>query len=256
MNGLLIKNKKIGIGRPLICVPVIERTKEKIMEEITYLSDSCADMIEWRIDTYEDFNNYNTIRDILDTIAPVLKEKLFLYTFRTIKQGGEVQIDRTVLDDLHDLAAENGCVDLLDLEYFEEEKPLKKIRQLQTAGTRVIASHHDFEETPPPEVMKMLLEQMCAGGADLVKLAVMPQNEKDVLNLMEVTEAFKRDNSQTPVITMAMGKTGCISRLCGETFGSCVTFAAHKKTSAPGQFEMKELNEILTIIHKSMENKM
>ena len=85
-----------------------------------------------------------------------------------------------------------------------------------------------FYETPDREVMKMLLEQMCAGGADVVKLAVMPQNMEDVLKLLSVTNEFKEENPDTPVITMSMGKMGMISRLCGE-FGAAVTFAAHKK---------------------------
>ena len=32
-----------------------------------------------------------------------------------------VSVDRETLNDLHDLAAESECVDLIDLEFFEEE---------------------------------------------------------------------------------------------------------------------------------------
>ena len=96
-------------------------------------------------------------------------------------------------------------MDLLNLEFFEEEHPARKIRKLHKQGLKVIASHHDFYETPDREVMKMLLEQM-----------------------------------------------GMISRLCGESFGSAITFAAHKKASAPGQMEMHEVADILERIHKIM----
>ncbi len=47
-----------------------------------------------------------------------MKEKIFLYTFRTKKQGGMGELAPDELNDLHDLAAESGCVDLLDLEFF------------------------------------------------------------------------------------------------------------------------------------------
>ena len=254
MKQLMIKSREIGTGKPLICVPVMEREKEKIITEITYLTQSPADMIEWRVDAFENFSDFNTVREILETVAPVLGEKLFLYTFRSKKQGGEAQPEGEMLADLHDLAAESGCVDLIDLEYFEEEKPLRKIKQLQEKGVKVVASHHDFEETPPKDVMKMLLERMCAGGADIVKLAVMPASAKDVLNLLEVTEEFKRENGDTPVITMSMGQLGGISRLCGETFGSGGTGGANKKCSAPGQYGMQDLAMILETIHKSNEN--
>lgn len=251
MKECRIKNQVIGEGRPLICVPVMEQNREDIIKEITYLSQSGADMIEWRVDAYGEFRDCNAVREVLESVAPVLSDKIFLYTFRTKKQGGESEIESETLADLHDLAAESGCVDFVDLEFFEEEKPLRKIRALQSKGIRVIASHHDFEETPEPKVMKMLLERMCVGGADIVKLAVMPQSQKDVLNLLEITTDFHKQYPDTPIITMSMGKLGNVSRLCGETFGSCVTFGAHKKPSAPGQYEMNQLREILDAIHNS-----
>ncbi|MBO5068879.1 MAG: type I 3-dehydroquinate dehydratase [Roseburia sp.] len=251
MSQITIKNHTIGNGRPLVCVPVMERTKEEIIEEMICLSDSCADMIEWRIDAFSDFTDYNAVRDILQVAAPHLSDKVFLYTFRTKKQGGMAQVSEEVLNDLHDLAVESKCVDLIDLEYFEEEHPLRKIRKLQKEGVKVVASHHDFDATPEPEVMNMLLERMYEGGADIVKLAVMPNSRKDVLNLLEATDLFLQEHPDTPIITMSMGSLGSISRLCGEHFGSCVTFGSHKMASAPGQFEMNHLREILDAIHES-----
>ena len=54
------------------------------------------------------------------------------------------------------------------------------------------------------------------------------------------------------MISMSMGKMGMISRLCGESFGSAMTFAAHKKASAPGQMEMSEVKDILDKLHESL----
>lgn len=251
MSQIIIKDHTIGNGRPLICVPVMERTKEGIIDEITCLANSCADMIEWRIDAFSDFTDYNAVRDVFEAAQPVLSDKLFLYTFRTKKQGGMAQVSDEVLNDLHDLAVESGCVDLIDLEYFESEHPIRKIRELQKAGVKVVASHHDFEVTPEPDVMNMLLERMYEGGADIVKLAVMPNSRRDVLKLLDATDMFLEKHPDTPIITMSMGSLGSISRLCGEHFGSCVTFGAHKTASAPGQFEMNHLKEILDAIHGS-----
>jgi len=125
-----IKGTEVGTGRPLICVPVLEKTKEEVIKEVEYLVKSDADMIEWRLDAFEHYTDYNEVREILQQIAPLLKKKLFLYTFRTAKQGGVVSVDRETLNDLHDLAAESECVDLIDLEFFEEEHPARKIRKL------------------------------------------------------------------------------------------------------------------------------
>ncbi|MDU3369854.1 MAG: type I 3-dehydroquinate dehydratase, partial [Clostridioides difficile] len=42
------------------------------------------------------------------------------------------------------------------------------------------------------------------------------------------------------------------SRLCGEIFGSALTFGAAKSVSAPGQISFKELNSVLNLLHKSI----
>ena len=61
---------------------------------------------------------------------------------------------------LNELAAKSGCADLIDLEFFEATKPEKEIRRFQRMGVRVIASHHDFDETPDDRILRMLMEQM------------------------------------------------------------------------------------------------
>lgn len=249
---MLLKGKEIGVGRPWICVPVMEHEKKGIIDEIIALSKSNADIIEWRVDAFCDFLNFNEVRDILQSVAPHIKEKAFLYTFRTKQQGGFGEVTAEELDDIHDIAAESGVVDLLDLEFFAEEFPIVKILRLQESGVKIVASHHDFEETPERDVMKMLLENMCAGNADIVKIAVMPRCEEDVLNLLAVTNEFYKENPDTPIISMSMGKLGMISRLCGETFGSCVTFAANKETSAPGQMNMGKVIEIVDFLHENI----
>ena len=115
-------------GEPLICVPVVEQDAQSVIREITYLSQSTADMIEWRVDAFRDFTDYNAIRSVFEAVAPLLGRSFSLYTFRTAHQGGMAQVKAEQLDDLHDLAAESGCVDLVDLEFFEEDRPLHKIK--------------------------------------------------------------------------------------------------------------------------------
>ena len=51
------------------------------------------------------------------------------------------------------------------------------------------------------------------------------------------------------MITMSMGQRGMISRLCGELYGSAVTFAAYEKASAPGQMQVEEVREIIEKLH-------
>lgn len=252
-NLLCIKGKIIGKGKPLVCVPVMESSKEEILRETRRLEEAHTEMIEWRVDAFENVESPNAIREILNEMKHIIKESILVYTFRSKNQGGCKALSTADIYDIHQVAAESDVVDFIDVEYFEAKNPQKEIAMLREMGAYVIASHHDFEQTPDPEVIRMLLEQIRESGADVVKLAVMPQNMWDVLHLLEETNRFHENHPDYPLITMSMGAKGGISRVAGEFFGSCVTFGAGGQASAPGQLPVKQLEEILHILHQSVD---
>lgn len=116
---------------------------------------------------------------------------------------------------------------------------------------RVICSTHDFFKTPPKEEMRGHLRKMQQLGADILKLAVMPQSRRDVLTLLEVTLEISEELVDNPVVTMSMASLGLVSRMVGETFGSAITFGAVGQRSAPGQPGARELAEVLEVIHRN-----
>lgn len=252
-NLLCIKGKIIGKGKPLVCVPVMESSKEEILRETRRLEEAHTEMIEWRVDAFENVESPNAIREILNEMKHIIKESILVYTFRSKNQGGCKALSAADIYDIHQVAAESDVVDFIDVEYFEAKNPQKEIAMLREMGAYVIASHHDFEQTPDPEVIRMLLEQIRESGADVVKLAVTPQNMWDVLHLLEETNRFHENHPDYPLITMSMGAKGGISRVAGEFFGSCVTFGAGGQASAPGQLPVKQLEEILHILHQSVD---
>lgn len=252
-NLLCIKGKIIGKGKPLVCVPVMESSKEEILRETRRLEEAHTEMIEWRVDAFENVESPNAIREILNEMKHIIKESILVYTFRSKNQGGCKALSAADIYDIHQVAAESEVVDFIDVEYFEAKNPQKEIAMLREMGAYVIASHHDFEQTPDTEVIRMLLEQIRESGADVVKLAVMPQNMWDVLHLLEETNRFHENHPDYPLITMSMGAKGGISRVAGEFFGSCVTFGAGGQASAPGQLPVKQLEEILHILHQSVD---
>ena len=128
----------------------------------------------------------------------------------------------------------------------------KVIKTAHECGVKVIASNHDFRKTPPKEELIARMRKMQELGADIPKIAVMPQSTEDLLTLLSATEEMRRCYADRPVITMSMAGTGLISRLCGEVFGSALTFGAVGKASAPGQINVNELERVLDIIHKSL----
>ena len=90
---------------------------------------------------------------------------------------------------------------------------------------------------------------MYNSGADIPKLAVMPQSDRDVINLMTATlNAREIFGGDIPVITMSMAKAGVISRIGAPVTGSAVTFGCIGKESAPGQVEVSRLKDILSLM--------
>ncbi len=95
--------------------------------------------------------------------------------------------------------------------------------------------------------MTARLRRMEALGADIAKLAVMPQTPEDVLTLLSATGEVSATAAR-PVVTMSMGRLGAVSRIAGEVFGSALTFGAVGQSSAPGQLEAAALAKALSLL--------
>lgn len=154
---------------------------------------------------------------------------------------------------LNKSAARSGLADLIDVEFFTgDEIVADLIRFIHENGAKVVASNHDFEKTPAKDDMIYRLRRMQDMGADIPKLAVMPQNKRDVITLLAATEEMASDYANRPIITMSMAGTGSISRLSCEAFGSCLTFGSGSMASAPGQIAAGELYDVLKTVHSAL----
>ena len=124
------------------------------------------------------------------------------------------------------------------MEAFTGDSYVKEIIEAaHEAGVAVVASNHDFDKTPDKDDIVGRLRKMQELDADIPKIAVMPQNKKDVLTLLAATEEMVSEYADRPIITMSMAGTGLISRLCGEVFGSALTFGAGWKSICTGTDE-------------------
>ena len=252
MNPVIVRNLEIGTGIPKICAPIVGVTKEEIIHEAEKMKHLSVDIAEWRADWFEEVFHIETVKDVLKSLRDILGEMPVLFTFRTLKEGGEKSIDRDDYMRLIQDAAKTNCVDLVDVEMFFGDEVKDIIEQVHQHGVKVIASNHDFEKTPDVDEMISRLCKMQNLGADLLKIAVMPQCRKDVLNLLTATEEMYRKYAKCPIITMSMSQMGVVSRLCGELSGSAVTFGAAGKASAPGQIGTEKLSEMLLMLHNDL----
>ena len=241
MKAVEVRNIKIGEGIPKICVPIVGVTKEDIINEAKTFGNIPVDVVEWRVDWFENVFDIEKVKDVLTDLRQVLKDTPILFTFRTSKEGGEKAIEAADYAKLNKEIAATGNVDLVDVEAFTGDEVVKEIIEAAHAcGVKVVASNHDFDKTPDKDDIVGRLR------ADIPKIAVMPQSKLDVLTLLSATEEMNRLYADRPIITMSMAGTGVISRLCGEVFGSALTFGAAGKASAPGQMGVNDL------LHKSL----
>ena len=253
MNPIMIRGVAIGEGIPKICVPIVGKTREEIVKAAEEIRTLPVDVVEWRADWYEEVFEANVVLDVLQELRRILGEFPLLFTFRTKKEGGEKEIDEKNYRTLNQLAAESGLADLIDVEVFSGDEVVNDlVRTAHENGVKVIGSNHDFEKTPSKEEIIRRLQKMQELDVDLPKIAVMPRKKEDVLTLLAATEEMNRKYADRPIITMSMAGDGIISRLCGEVFGSALTFGAAGQASAPGQIGVKELRQILTILHESV----
>lgn len=247
---LKIKNICIGEGIPKICAPIVGRTREDILMQVRTLKEIQPDLVEWRVDWYDDVEKIDAVLLTLKEIADIIGEYPLIFTFRTKQEGGEKQISFEDYSDLILQAAKSGYIDIVDLELFITDNLEELIQELKKESVAVIVSSHDFKKTPSRAELLLRLQKMDTIGADILKIAVMPHNNKDVLTLLEVTNEMKDLHTRKPMITMAMEKVGVISRITGEIFGSDITFGAAGQASAPGQITVNHLRKMLKDIHE------
>ena len=131
-----------------------------------------------------------------------------------------------------------------------ENEAIRSLINELSRNVCVIGSYHDFEKTPTKEEMIQRLLFIDQMGADIPKMAVMPHNGQNVLDLMQATLLAKEKTGTKPLITMAMGDLGKITRIAGISFGSAVTFGCLGKASAPGQIEVENLRKTLSLLGK------
>mgnify|MGYP002613158595 CR=1 FL=1 len=248
-----VRGVRIGEGIPKICVPIVGTTRDEILAAAKSFESVKKDVVEWRADWFEGVFDFAHVEAVLKELRRVLGNTPILFTFRTANEGGEKAIEPAAYAELNKRAAATGLIDLVDVEAFTGDEVVRDIiESAHESGVVVVASNHDFEKTPEKDEIVRRLRKMQELGADIPKIAVMPQSRKDVLTLLSATEEMVSEYADRPIITMSMSATGLISRLCGECFGSALTFGAVGKASAPGQMNASDLSEILNLIHTSL----
>lgn len=245
-----VRGRILGGNLPLVCVPLVGKTREAILGEARAIPSISPDAIELRIDAWEFVERVSESVSVIGQVRNIVGDVPIILTCRGDWEGGFRKVPDDAKFAVYGETARAGLVDFVDVELAYGDRKIRAVHDsLKECPVSLIVSSHDFAKTPPKEVLFSTLAAEIRAGADVAKLAAMPRTEEDVLALLSATLSARREFPDVPMITMSMGELGAVSRITGGLFGSDLTFAVGSKASAPGQIPVSELRQCLDVVY-------
>ncbi|MFI5343915.1 MAG: type I 3-dehydroquinate dehydratase, partial [Chlamydiales bacterium] len=188
--------------------PGITEVKKQMDQAIAY----GADLVELRVDLFEE-------RD-LEALSQLRDSYLIPMIFK---------ITKTCIGDIHKILS--LIPEFIDLEYDTSVRYIQEI----PAGTELILSYHNFDETP--QDLEAIYSEMQKIPAKFYKIAVTPKNTVEALKILCFAKPKER------LIAIGMGAYGEITRILAPWLECPITYASldDDQKSAPGQLKIHTL---------------
>lgn len=201
-----------------------------------------SDIIELRLDYWHEFDIADIARLRQSISLPVI------FTLRKQSQGGQCTLDEQErLQRIKELAELSP--DYFDLEY---DVPNTFLLELQKHNWNIqwICSYHDFEKMPLD--LEKLFQTVASPAFDIFKIAVCAN---DVMDTLRFLIFLKKISASYPVIGMAMGEYGHVSRILAPVVGSLWTYGCvdAESSAAPGQMTLRDLTKIYRVHELNQE---
>lgn len=252
MHGRAIEIRGRALPYPAVCAPLVGRTHEALLEECAVVCARRPDVLEWRVDFFGALGDASRVVEAAQALRHMARDVPILFTRRHSREGGEkITAHEPEVLAAYRAVCEAGLVDLIDYEMDNDAGCVAELRELsQRTRVALVLSFHDFTRTPPFKELVARIVRAHELGADVAKVAVMPQSRDDVLALLAATSQASAQ-VPIPVITMAMGPLGAITRAGGWQFGSALTFAVGASASAPGQMPIDDLRTVVAALERA-----
>jgi len=170
----------------------------------------------------------------IDTVKESIKSPLI----GTIRETDYNRADR--IDWLISLSKH---VDIIDVELGIPEWR-SVVDGIAGSSTVIMVSEHDFNATPDKPGLNNIVKRSLKQGAQIVKIAAMAKTASDVTRLLRFTE-----ECDVPIVTMAMGDVGKISRIAAPLFGSLFVYGYLRKPVVPGQLSALAVAKALKLYY-------
>jgi 3-dehydroquinate dehydratase-1 len=245
-----VRDTIIGGADPLVCLLLVAKDKSDLLNQARELKSLGPDLFEWRIDSYDKVEDTVDSIEALSELRKEIADIPLIFTCRISGEGGFKKIPQDTRLTLIKAAIQSGDLDVADVEMSNETSFIEEVKgAVDRGGVKLIFSYHNFDETPAETFILDKLIQAQEMGADIAKVAVMPKGFHDILILMGATLKARTEALTIPMITMAMGSMGKVTRLAGGLLGSDITFAIGRNASAPGQIPIGVLRQAMAALY-------
>ncbi|XP_027367590.1 bifunctional 3-dehydroquinate dehydratase/shikimate dehydrogenase, chloroplastic-like [Abrus precatorius] len=219
----------------LICGSVMADTVEEMVFQMGKAKELGADLVELRLDFLKDFHPTQHLHFLINN-----RPLPILIAYRPLWEGGEYNGDESKRQAALRLAIELGS-EFVEVELKVAEEFYNSIGGKRPEKVKIIVSSHNLENTPSVEEIGNLAARIKACGAHIVKIATTALDITDSARLFQVLV-----HSQVPMIGIAMGEKGLMSRVLCAKFGGFLTFASIEdgSLSAPGKPTIKDLLDL------------
>lgn len=236
----------------LLCIPIMVQDASQALRDCRAAKDAGADLVELRVDEVfhgegDEAGERLVLRLVTECPLPCIA------TCRAASEGGHYDGDEPArISLLQRLATADGAgehppryIDV-ELETLARSANIRqKIAQaVERPGrdltTSLILSFHDFGGRPA-DLTRRVLRMQEEPAARVLKVAFRARSLRDNVELFELLA--RRDR---PMIALAMGEYGLMSRVLAPKFGGFLTFASLRPESAtaPGQPTVRELLDL------------
>lgn len=224
----------------MTCIPLVSDNEADLYKEIEAAIAQKPDYLEWRRDYF--------LEDDLDIERRILRkmhtlDQGLIYTFRSVDEGGFRHVTEKERCKHIVNCIRSGAADYVDIELDGDASVFEEVKKtLKKERTQLMLSHHNFEKTYGYNEIRDIFEMMEAAGADVLKMALNAVNETDFRTILAAGSTHSLKTNK-PMVVIAMGESGRLSRVLPELLGGGLTFAAGAEHTAPGQLSLLEILE-------------
>jgi len=227
-----------------ICIPIVSENQEKALRKMSpplLRGRSLEILFELRMDRMGEINLEKYLEQ---------KERKIVVTNRRREEGGAFPgTEKERISCL--LKAVNLGADYVDIEASTDSALIAEIKAaIADHGdkTLLIVSSHDFEKTPPEDLLIQKLEECAAWRPDILKIVTYANSEEDNLKTLRLIPTARKKGQE--IISFCLGEKGRVSRVMSLLLGAYMGFASldRGEESAPGQLSLAEMIHLLSTL--------